>query len=141
MGVKRKFVLLLLRLAMGWLFFYAGITKVLNPGWTAKGYLLGAKTFPEFFQWFASSEVLAITDFLNQWGLTLIGLALIFGLFTRIASFLGLLLMLLYYFPILEFPKAGYGYLVDEHIVYALAFLVLIAFNAGRHWGIDNYRK
>lgn len=42
--------LLLLRATLGWLFFYAGLTKVLNPAWSAAGYLNGAKTLPDFYR-------------------------------------------------------------------------------------------
>lgn len=44
-----KIWLFILRLAMGWVMFYTGITKVLNPNWSAAGYLQGAKTFAGFF--------------------------------------------------------------------------------------------
>jgi thiosulfate dehydrogenase [quinone] large subunit len=36
------YALLTLRMVMGWTFFYAGITKVLDPAWTAEGFLLHA---------------------------------------------------------------------------------------------------
>ena len=44
-----------LRLSLGWLLFYAGITKVFDTSWSAAGYLAGAKTFPALFQWTGSS--------------------------------------------------------------------------------------
>jgi len=44
----QKISLLLLRLSLGWLFFYAGITKILDPSWTSAGYIKGAKLFPQF---------------------------------------------------------------------------------------------
>lgn len=53
---------------MGWLMFYAGITKVLDPEWTAAGYLRGAKLFVGFYQWFLQSGVLPMVNFLNEWG-------------------------------------------------------------------------
>lgn len=46
----QKISLFLLRISIGWLMFYAGITKVLNPEWSAAGYLKGAKTFVVFYQ-------------------------------------------------------------------------------------------
>ena len=39
----QKISLFFLRVFLGGLFFYAGITKVLDPSWTAAGYLKGAK--------------------------------------------------------------------------------------------------
>lgn len=136
----QKFSLFLLRITLGWMFFYAGITKVLNPAWSAAGYLTGAKTFVGFYQWLASPGILPITNFLNEWGLTLIGIALILGIAVRFYSFFGALLMLLYYFPILQFPYPNpHSYIVDEHIIYTAAFLALAAVRAGRVWGLENW--
>ena len=45
-----------------------------------------------------------ITDFLNVYGLILIGLALFIGLFSRVASLAGALLLTLYYFA---YPLTG----------------------------------
>ena len=46
----QKFFLFLLRVTVGWMFFYAGITKVLNPQWSAEGYIKGANAFgPKHF--------------------------------------------------------------------------------------------
>lgn len=128
----------LTRISMGWLIFYAGITKVLNPDWTAAGYLSGAKTFSSLYLWLASPEMIGITNFLNEWGLTLIGLSLIFGIFVRFSAPWGALLMILYYFPVLDFPYPNsHAFIVDDHIIYALLLLLLGALRAGRIWGID----
>ncbi len=140
MTYYQKLFLVLLRLSMGWLFFYAGITKILNPNWSAAGYLKGAKTFTGFYQWLASPEILPFTNFFNEWGLTLIGAALILGVFVRLSSVLGAAIMVLYYFPILVFPKVGTNsYLVDDHIIYALVLLLLAAIRAGQYFGLEKW--
>ncbi len=129
----------MLRIATGWLMFYAGITKILDPEWSAVGYLEHAKTFPDFFLWFLQPNMLPLTNFINEWGLTLLGVSLLVGVAVRFSSILGLLLMLLYYLPVLQFPHiAPYYYIVDDHIIYALVLGVLAAFQAGRHWGLDS---
>lgn len=131
-------VLFLARVSMGWLFLYAGLDKIFDPSWTSKGYLLGAKTLPEFYAFFASPTILPFVDFLNEWGLTLLGISLILGIFVRLTSHLGVFLMLLYYFPVLNFPYVGeHSFLVDEHIIYILVLETLAVFQAGRIWGID----
>ncbi len=128
------------RVALGVLFFYAGITKVMNPDWSAAGYLNSAKTFPELFHWFASASNLGWVNLVTEWGLTLVGLALILGLMVRLASVGGFLLMALFYLPILSFPYAGeHAYIVDEHVIYMTMFLVLFASNAGTFWGLDSW--
>lgn len=117
---------------------YAGATKVINPEWSAAGYLAGAKTFTGFFQRLVEPGILPVVNFLNEWGLTLLGISLILGFLVRLSSLLGAGLMLLYYFPILEFPYPNsHSYVVDEHIVYALILLFFAAVRAGRIWGLD----
>jgi len=135
-----KFILFLLRVTTGWLMFYAGITKVLDPSWSAAGYLGGAKTFLAFYAWFLSPGVLPVINFINEWGLTLLGVSLILGVFVRLSSVLGTVLMLLYYFPVLDFPYIlPHSYIVDEHIIYALVLLSLAVLRAGRAWGLENW--
>ena len=130
-------MVLLLRLAMGWMMFYAGTTKVLDPGWSAAGYLKSAKIFAGFYQWLAQPDIIPFINFINEWGLTLLGVSLILGIFVRLSSLLGVLLMLLYYIPVLSFPYVGHGYIVDEHVIYALVLLFFAASRAGRIWGLD----
>src|SRR3989344_4883089 len=110
----------LLRVSLGWLFLYAGLSKVFDPSWSAAPYLLNAKTFPEFFAFFARPDILPFTNFLNEWGLTLIGISLLLGIFVRLGSVAGLVLMGLYYFPALNgaFPNP-HSFVVDEHVIYA----------------------
>lgn len=137
MNQSQTIALFLLRVSMGWLFFYAGITKILNPDWSAAGYLSGAKTFPDLFNFFLQPNILPIVNLANEWGLTLIGIALILGTFVRWASLAGVILMVLYYLPILDFPYPNaHSYIVDEHVIYMLALVVLAVFNAGQAWGL-----
>lgn len=136
----QKLSLFLLRISMGWLMLYAGITKVLDPEWTAAGYLKGAKTFAGFSQWLAGPGILPAVDFMNEWGLTLLGISLIFGIFVRFSSMLGAVLMLLSYFPILDFPHPNpHSYLVDEHVIYAFVLFLFASLRAGRVWGLESW--
>ena len=61
--------------------------------------------------------------------------------FMKNMALLGALLMLLYY-AVLPFPKPNvHSYIVDEHLIYIFALLVLAAANAGRIWGLDAKRQ
>ncbi|MBX4211043.1 DoxX family membrane protein [Candidatus Parcubacteria bacterium] len=136
----QKITLFLLRLSLGWMFLYAGITQLMDPKWSAAGYLSGAKTFVGLYHWLLSSHVLPIINAINPWALTLLGLALILGFFVRLASILGAVLMLLYYCAILQFPHPNaHAYIVDEHIIYICALLFFAAIRAGRVWGIEKW--
>jgi thiosulfate dehydrogenase [quinone] large subunit len=135
-----KVSLTALRVTTGWMMFYAGITKLWDPAWSAEGYLKSAKTFPALFAWFASPSLLPYVNFVNEWGLTLLGVSLILGFGVRLSSALGAALMALYYFPILDgwYPNT-HSFVVDEHLIYAAALLFLAAVRAGRVWGVDGW--
>lgn len=138
---KTNTISVLLRLAFGWLFFYAGFTKVIDPQWSAVGFLNNAQTFSGFYSWLASPNILPVVDFLNEWGLTLIGAALILGVLVRLSAYLGALIMLLYYFPGLTFPYIGeHSLIVDEHIIYALGLLLLASLSTAHHFSIFGSR-
>ncbi|MFO0705111.1 MAG: DoxX family protein [Candidatus Andersenbacteria bacterium] len=133
-----KITLLVLRLVLGWLFLYSAVTKLADPSWTSAAYLESANTFTPFYHWLASSSVIPLVDALNVWGQLLLGISLVLGVGVRISATLGALLMLLYYFPILQFPYPdAHSYLVDEHIIIAAVLVFFVAVRAGRYWGID----
>lgn len=120
------------RISLGVIFLYAGITKILDPNWSAAGYLNNAKTFPALYHWFASAGNIGWINLVNEWGLTLVGAALILGVLVRWASLGGMLFMVLYYVPVLKIPY------VDDHIIYIIMFLIFFASNAGTLWGLDS---
>ncbi len=128
-----------LRVIMGWTFFYAGITKVLDPEWSAEGFLLHAVPEGNPFAgvWpMLAEEWLWLLDPLNAWGLTLIGAALLVGAFVRWSAFWGAVMMVFYWAASLPLAHA---IVIDDHIVYALLLFGLGAFGAGRILGLDKY--
>lgn len=130
--------ILALRIALGGLFFYDGLSKILTKTWTAAPELLEAATLPHFFAWFADPSRINIVNFLNEWGLLIIGVALLIGFRVRLASIFGMILMVLYYLLNLVFPIAsGTGFLIDRHIIYFFVFLLLFIADAGHFWGLD----
>lgn len=123
---------------MGWLFLYAGLVKILDPNWTALGYLQGSEILSSLYQWLALPSNIGWVNLLNEWGLTLIGISLVVGLFVRLSSMSGALLMILYYLPALDFPYVGdHSFVVDDHIIYVLVLILLWAFDAGVYGGMD----
>ncbi|MBX4187793.1 MAG: DoxX family membrane protein [Candidatus Doudnabacteria bacterium] len=138
--MKAKLLLGLLRLSLGWLMLHAGIVKLMDPKWSAAGYIKGAKTLPVFFQSLLDPGVLPIVNLINEWGLTLLGISLILGIGVRISSVLGAVLMLMYYLPGLDFPYPNANsYIVDEHIIYILVLLYFAVSDAGRMYGMKSW--
>lgn len=142
MSLSAKYTILILRLSMGWFLFYAGIVKVLDPTWSAAGFLNNATTFGAFYQWFASPQVLPLVNILNAWGLTLLGLSLLAGFGLRISAPLAAFLMMVYYFPTLQFPHpTAYTFVVDDHLIYAITLLLLAMMRAGHIWGVAQWLR
>lgn len=140
--------LVALRLLVGWHFLYEGVAKLANPYWTSAEYINQAKwLFQKTFTDIAANPgAVTIVDQLNSWGLTLIGLGLVLGLFTRTAASSGILVLLLYYIvapPLVglsyAMPTEGSYLVVNKVLIEAAAMLVLLLFPTGRRYGLDRF--
>ncbi len=143
----QQFLLVSLRFIVGWHLFYQGLGKFWAVGWTAKGFL-GAATGPFASQFHALAEnptLLWMADTGTVWGLMVIGLLLMFGLFTRTAAGLGFLLLLLFFLaapptPYLGFTvpsPEGYELYVNKTLIESLVLLLILAFPTGQIAGLD----
>jgi len=135
-----------LRVLIGWHFLYEGVAKLLNPFWSSAAFLLDAKwIFSGIAKWMvASPSILGLVDYLNMWGLTIIGMCLVLGLFSRYASYTGMLLVLVYYLFTpslwwLDYSRPGEGsYLVvNKNLIEACALFVLYQFPTSEIIGLD----
>jgi thiosulfate dehydrogenase (quinone) large subunit len=138
--------LVALRFAIGWHLFYEGAAKLANPYWTSAGYLEAARGFASsWFEWLAVDPGrLALVDRLNEWGLIMLGLALMLGFLTRTATVLAIVLLFLYYLAApawvgfeYAFPQEGAYVIINKNVIEILALFVTLAFPTGRLVGID----
>jgi len=142
-------VLSLLRVAVGWHFLYEGLIKLFNPGWTSAGYLNQANwIFSDWFHQIANSLVtIQVIDFMNIWGLILIGTGLILGVGIRWASMAGITLLVLYYMvnPSLigakynSISSEGSYLIVNKNIIEALVLLLMFVCPANMQVGLQNF--
>lgn len=140
--------LVLLRLLIGWHFLYEGIIKLLNSNWTAYPYLMDSKGFmSEFFQYIAGNpDLLSVSNIVNIYGLTLVGLFLILGCFSRCSTIGAIIFLTLYYLSHPPFIGAEYmmptegSYLwIDKNLIEIGALLVLLVFPTSYIIGLDQY--
>jgi len=138
--------LVILRVTIGWHFLYEGVAKLLKPNWSAAGYLLQSRgIFADIFRWMAASpDVMAWVNPLNMWGLTLIGLGLIVGCFTRLASAAGILFIVILYLcnPLMvgyfySIPMEGNYLIINKNLVEMAALYVILVTGTGRYLGLD----
>jgi len=140
-------VLVLLRIAIGWHFLFEGLAKLFTPGWTAAEYLATSRwIFAPLFHWIVENPaVLNAVDIINVWALIIIGFCLMTGLFTRGVAIAGMVLLFLYYvahppFIRLEFgiPTEGNYMIINKTLIELLALGVLALIPTGRFLGLDS---
>lgn len=140
----KKPIVTTIRVAIGWHFLYEGISKLFIENWTSQGYLSNTSGFLSgFYHWLAGGETLVkVVDVLNIYGLILIGLALFLGIFIRIASVGGILLLALYYFAYPPFGTSLFGgteghfYIVDRNFI-EVFLLLWFVISRQPGYGID----
>jgi len=133
--------LTVLRILVGWHFLYEGIIKLASSNWSSYVYLTQSRwILSDFFNWIMTNPtVLAIVDFINIWGLILIGLGLFLGIFIRLASIAGIVLLSMYYIvaPPFIYPSAGgFFYVINYQIIEAGILIVFIFMPKDYTWGI-----
>lgn len=118
----------------------------MSSGWSAKGFLLDSGgIFAGLFKSMAYNEtVLDVVNFTNIWGLTLIGLGLILGIFAKYAKIGGILILALYYLshpPLIgveyALPSEGSYLIVNKNLIELFAIVVLMYFPTSHIIGFD----
>ncbi len=140
------YLLVIVRIAIGWHFLYEGVTKIIAGNWSSAAYLAGSKwIFAPVFHWMAGNAgIISVVDFLNIWGMTLVGLGLILGLFSKWASAGGALLLLFYfvaYPPIpgymMSVPVEGSYLWVNKTFIELLVLVAFIFLSPDYLFGLD----
>ncbi len=144
-GLVVRYVGAALRLSLGWVFLWAFLDKTfglglgtagkdawLNGGSPTNGFLaFGTKgPFKELYQSIAGQPW---ADWLFMIGLLGIGAALMAGVAMRIAAASGVLLLVLMWTAVLPPDNNPF---MDDHLVYAMILVLLVAIGAGRTLGL-----
>lgn len=135
-----------LRVVVGWHFLYEGIAKLTSPSWSAAGYMKVSRgPFAAFFHWIAGQpQLLDKANLITMYGLAIVGVLLILGLFTRLAAIGGIGFVLLFY--LCNPPFVGYFYsiptegsylIVNKNLVEVCALAVIGLTRSGLFAGLD----
>lgn len=129
-----RWVLTIVRVAVGWHFLYEGIIKLLAGSWSSAPFLAGSKWIfaPLFNSMAESAAVTGVVDFLNIWGMILIGLGLITGVLIRYASAAGALMVFFYFVAYPPIPGYTVSVPVEGEYLWVnktlIEFFILLAF-------------
>lgn len=145
---SERWVLAALRILIGWHILYEGFSKLLIPNWSSASFLMESKWILKgFAEWIMSNPaVLSTVDFLNIWGLIVIGIGLILGIFTRTTAVSGAVLLFIYWLvnpPLIgleySLPSEGNYLIVSKTLIEVIALIVLAVFPTGSFAGLDIY--
>jgi thiosulfate dehydrogenase [quinone] large subunit len=136
------FAIVVLRVVIGWHF----LAKLQAPAWSAAGFLRQARgPFASFFHSLAADpNLLERVNQVTMWGLVAVGLGLVLGCFTRLASLGGIALVSLFY--LCNPPFVGYFYaipaegsylVVNKNLVELAALVVVFLTRSGHVAGLD----
>jgi thiosulfate dehydrogenase [quinone] large subunit len=146
--VRWAWIWLIIRLYAGYEWLSAGLGKISSPAWTGSaagsaltGFVKGALTkstgaHPDvqgFYATFLSNVVLpnaAVFGFIVALGETLVGIALILGIFTGIAAFFGSFMNMNYLLA---------GTVSTNPILLILAIFLVLAWKTAGWWGLDRW--
>lgn len=127
-----------LRVLVGTMFLHAGMDKLLadqpfDAGWWLTGSASEGILAPVMI-WFGQNAPMFV-NLVIPLGELLIGLGLIVGALTRLASFFGAILMFFLYFGNADWE---HGF-VNGDLLTLVLFITLLVFGAGRIFGLDAY--
>lgn len=135
----------LLRLFMGWIFFWTFVDKTWGLGFATapdKAWLAGASPTMGFLKagtasspWsevYQSMVGQSWVDWLFMLGMLCIGLALLLGIGIKIACWSGMVIMALIY--VAAWPVEN-NWFIDQHIIYILVLIFFSQTNVGHYWG------
>lgn len=129
---------------MGWILLQGALTKILDPTWTAAGYLKNVPAGNPFAQFWSLLAGNPIVDQLVIWGILLTGICLIIGAFTRFSVLSASAMNLLFWASslvggILQAFPVAHGWVINSNIVYLILMVAMVEFGAGRILGVDAY--
>ena len=152
----------LLRLAIGWVFFWAFLDKLLalgfatgrdeetgvvdyfsddawiNGGSPTEGFLsFGLHTKEPFTSIYSDLAGQAWVDWIYMISMLLIGLCLLLGVMTRLAAIGGIVWMFLFYTASAIWPENNP--FIDDHVVYTIALAGIAYVGAGRYLGLGRW--
>src|SRR5215207_11579001 len=136
------------RVYLGYLWFMEGIGKVTEGGWIGQGAGTAVKGFAQgamaqttgehpqvtqWYAWFLENVVIpnaALFSYLVTFGEILVGLGLVFGLFTGIAAFFGAFMNASFIFA---------GTVGANPLMFIMAILLMLAWRVAGYWGLDRW--
>jgi thiosulfate dehydrogenase [quinone] large subunit len=150
-----RIMLAVLRIATGFIFLWAFLDKTFGLGFStpaAQAWIHGGKPSQGFLNSpavvgplkpFFGAIASPATDILFMLGMLTIGVAVIAGIGLRVSAVVGTVILLFMYLAEWSFGPnaASTNPIVDYHIIFALALIIVAVLSAGDTWGLGRAWK
>ncbi len=142
------------RYGMAWIFLWPFLDKLFGLGFAVAkddAWIRGGRPTYGFLTFgsdpnnplhgiFTSIAGHPVTDWLFMVGLLGIGVALALGIGMRIACWSGIVMLVLMWLAILPMDSGtDHNPFWDDHVMYAAFLAMLLAVDAGKHWGLADW--
>lgn len=149
MKLTQQHIWVVLRLSMGWIFFWPFLDKLFGLGFatpTGEGWIhgysvtmgflkFGAKgPFAEFYQGLAGN---IFVEWIFMIGLLAIGVAMLLGIGMKIAGYSGAIMLIFMYSAGYIWPE--HNPFLDDHLIYAFIMIGLTIVPAGQWFGLGKW--
>ena len=131
-----RIAILFVRLALGLDFLYLGIANIF---WQAMQKQLDGRSFGDLYAWLAGVSNANSLQTVFAWAFLLVGACLILGLVVRLASILGVALIITSMIPNISYQHLDIGQFVSDGIIAIICLLILFITNAGTYIGVDQF--
>ncbi len=128
--------ILILRIVIGLSFFYVGFSVLFDPSLIPdlKGRLLGG-----LLEWLASPSPYSWLPPLAQWLFLGVGICLVIGFATRLASLIGGALTVWSFLPDILSARLNLIQFLSDEVVIAICLVVIFFSKAGHYAGFDKF--
>ncbi|MDE2018952.1 MAG: DoxX family membrane protein [Patescibacteria group bacterium] len=133
-----RFLVFLLRVALGLDFFYLGWSTLWNGSLVPE---LEKQSFGQLYRFMDTSNA-AATAWLHpfsSWAFLLAGICLAVGFLTTLASAAGIALTVIGYLPVVHYANLTLAQFINDGVILILCLLIIIFAKAGQYLGLDAF--
>jgi uncharacterized membrane protein YphA (DoxX/SURF4 family) len=129
-----RLTIFFLRLALGLDFLYLGINTLFEPTMRNE---FSSRSLADLYGWLAAVPATNPMQTVFAWAFLIVGIALILGLMTRLASVAGIALGVASLIPNLTLANLAPARFVGDNVIVILCFCIIFIARAGEYFGLD----
>ena len=136
---RLRFVIFLLRVALGLDFFYLGWSSLFNASLVSE---LRAQSLGQLYRWTSTANAATVWPHpLSSWIFLLAGACLVVGFLTTFAAIVGIILVAIGYLPLVSLAAVTVTQFINDGLIVILCLFVILFSKAGKYLGLDAFMR